>query len=210
MRCLVLSDIHGNLPAFEQVVKIEKDIDLYINLGDVVNYGPWSNECVDLIDSLNCFNILGNHEEYFIKGKCDVKNDVVQSFFDTNYLSFNRFDLITEYRNKILFKDFLLTHNLTEKGYVFKDTKVTLEMNTIIGHSHQQYVRFENDFILINPGSIGQNRRDIEFSNYIIWDTDKNTFVQKKLFCNPTRIIQEFTARKFPEICINYYKNKIK
>lgn len=74
MLCLIFSDIHGNLPAFEQVIKKETGIDQYINIGDVVNYGPWSNECVELIESLNCINIKGNHEEYFINGECNVKN----------------------------------------------------------------------------------------------------------------------------------------
>ena len=126
MRCLVFSDIHGNLPAFEKVINKEKNIDLYINLGDVVNYGPWSNECVDLIDSINCLNIIGNHEEYFLNGNCDVNNDIVQAFFIKNYSYFDRLELLKNYSKEILFQDFLLTHNLTKKGYVFKDTKVSL------------------------------------------------------------------------------------
>lgn len=210
MRCLVFSDIHGNLPAFEKVIKNESNIDMYINLGDVVNYGPWNNECVDLVDSLNCLNLIGNHEEYFINGQCDVKNDIVQAFFIKNHSSFNRVELIKKYNKKIIFNDFLLTHNLLEKGYIFRDTKIKLKMNTMIGHSHQQYHRLENKFNLINPGSIGQNRQEIGFSNYIIWDTDKNEFIQKKIFSNPMNLINELIERKFPKICVNYYKNKIK
>ncbi len=209
MLCLVFSDVHGNLPALEQVIKKEKDVELYINLGDVVNYGPWSNECVELIDSLDCLNLIGNHEEYFINGKCDVKNEIVQAFFIKNYSSFEKVELIKKYKNEIFFKDFLLTHNLSNKGYIFKDTRVKLNMNTIIGHSHQQYHRSENKFNLINPGSVGQNRQNIEFSNYIIWDTEKNNFIQKKIFSNPMIIINELIERKFPDICVNYYKNKI-
>ena len=95
MLCLIFSDVHGNLPALEQVIKKEKDVEQYINLGDVVNYGPWSNECVELINSLNCLNLIGNHEEYFINGRCDVKNDIVQAFFIKNYSSFEKLELIT-------------------------------------------------------------------------------------------------------------------
>ena len=210
MLCLIFSDVHGNLPALEQVIKKEKDVEQYINLGDVVNYGPWSNECVELINSLNCLNLIGNHEEYFINGRCDVKNDIVQAFFIKNYSSFEKLKLIRKYKSEILFNDFLLTHNLSNKGYIFKDTNVTLKMNTIIGHSHQQYQRFENKFNLINPGSIGQNRQDISYSNYIIWDTDKNKFFDKKIFLDPMNLINELIEREFPEICVNYYKNKIK
>ena len=210
MRCLVFSDIHGNLPAFEQVLKNEKDIDLYINIGDVVNYGPWSNECVELIEALNCLNLMGNHEEYFIKGECDVKNDIVQAFFMKNYSYFNKKELISRYKDEIIFKDFLLTHNLLEKKYIFKDTNVHINCDTIIGHSHQQYHRFVNSYNLINPGSIGQNRRNIDSSNYIIWETQTNEFKLKQLYFNPNLLINELKSRNFPRICIDYYKNKIK
>ena len=66
MRILVISDIHGNLPALEFVLNKERSADKIISLGDVVNYGPWSNECVDLMDTLtNKILIVGNHEEAF-------------------------------------------------------------------------------------------------------------------------------------------------
>ena len=63
--------------------------------------------------------------------------------------------------------------------YVFIDTEVSLTENTIIGHSHQQYLRKENEFTLLNPGSIGQNRKYINLTNYVIWDTVKNDFELK-------------------------------
>ena len=68
MRTAIYSDVHGNLPAFEVFVELtNKEVDVYLNLGDLVNYGPWSNECVDLALSLPTIgNILGNHEELFL------------------------------------------------------------------------------------------------------------------------------------------------
>ena len=209
MRCLIFSDIHGNLPAFENVLKKEIGIDIYLNIGDVVNYGPWSNECVELIETLNCLNILGNHEEYFITGKCDVENEIVQTFFYETYSNFKKIEIIKNYKREIIFKDFILTHNLLEKGNIYVDTPISLTNNTIIGHSHQQYLRNINNHILVNPGSLGQNRQNIDFSNYIIWDVEKKKFHLKKIFFDPNIIINELKSRKFPKICIDYYKNKI-
>jgi len=84
-----LSDIHGNLPALEIVIEKSDDVDGYYILGDVVNYGPWSNECVQLINSLpNCTRILGNHEEYFINNKCNVNNNLVKTFLINVFLIF--------------------------------------------------------------------------------------------------------------------------
>ena len=67
MRTFFLSDIHGNLPALEIVLKFLNKDDKIIILGDTVNYGPWSNECIDLLDDYdNKICLLGNHEEYFM------------------------------------------------------------------------------------------------------------------------------------------------
>jgi len=64
MRTAVLSDIHANLEAFEAVLyHAEKsEVDNYVCLGDVVGYGASPNECVEILQSLSCPCILGNHD----------------------------------------------------------------------------------------------------------------------------------------------------
>ena len=136
----VLSDIHGNLPALEKVLKNINNVDGYIILGDVVNCGPWSNECVDLVDSLNnCHKILGNHEEFFLKGYCLSDNLLVKKFFKTCYSDFKNFNSIKKYKKKIKFKDFLLQHTIQDKK-IFEDSNINLNKNYFIGHSHTQYL----------------------------------------------------------------------
>lgn len=211
MKYLILSDIHGNLPALESVIKKEIDVQGYINLGDVVNYGPWSNECVDLLDSLtNTINILGNHEEYFIEGRFNLKNKLVNSFFQHTYPSFLRLDKIKSYKKTMNFMDFKITHNLKDKTYIFNDSPVNIQENCMIGHSHQQYFRKVEDKLLINPGSVGQNRKFINLSNYIIWDIEKNTFDLKQKKFDLKLILNEMKIKNYPNECINYYKNKNK
>ena len=76
MKIAFFSDIHGNLPALEIAVKKSGKVDGYYILGDVVNYGPWSNECVQMLETLpNCIKILGNHEDYFINDILNVGDD---------------------------------------------------------------------------------------------------------------------------------------
>lgn len=209
MRYLVFSDVHGNLPALEAVLEKEKEVSGYINLGDVVNYGPWSNECVELVDSLeNCLNIVGNHEDYFISGNCTVKNPLVRAFFEKTFSDFNQGEKISRYKKSFRFKDFHLVHTLGEKDYIFKDSKVDLQNNSLVGHSHQQYIRYLNGFFLGNPGSIGQNRKFINISNYIIWDTESGEFQMKSLPYNLDYLLSEMEKRGYPVECIDYYKNK--
>ena len=46
MKTLILSDIHGNWPALRAVLESEADAERILCLGDLVNYGPQSAECV--------------------------------------------------------------------------------------------------------------------------------------------------------------------
>jgi len=209
MRYLIFSDVHGNLPALEKVLHMETGIDGYINLGDVVNYGPWSNECVELIHSLeNCVNILGNHEKYFLNGVCDVKSELVQSFFNETYPSFTNKDKIFEFIEEINIEGFRCTHTIEKIGYVFMDSEVQLKSNRMIGHSHQQYIRNVDGYLLLNPGSIGQNRRIINVSNYAVFDSSSGDIQLKSLEYNLDLVISEMISRGYPSQCINYYKTK--
>lgn len=64
MRYAILSDIHANLAAFQAVVEHLKsqNIDELWNLGDVVGYGPYPNECIELLRSFPNTSIAGNHD----------------------------------------------------------------------------------------------------------------------------------------------------
>jgi putative phosphoesterase len=208
MRIMIFSDIHGNLPAFEQLLHHE-EVDEYINLGDVVNYGPWSNECVQLVSELKkCYNIRGNHEDYFINKYCDVQNPIVLDFYNQCISDFKYTDIIKQYYVSLQLHNFKLVHTLGVKDYIFNDTEVDLTENTLVGHSHQQFIKKTNNFTLLNPGSVGQNRKYINVSNYVIWDLDKKSFELKQLKFDINIVINEMESQKYPLACIAYYKNK--
>jgi diadenosine tetraphosphatase ApaH/serine/threonine PP2A family protein phosphatase len=62
MRYLLLSDIHGNLQAFEAVLQdAPKGLPVWC-LGDLVGYGPNPNECIQLLQGLDHECIVGNHD----------------------------------------------------------------------------------------------------------------------------------------------------
>ena len=64
MRLAVISDIHGNLEAFKEVLSdIDKcRIDTVVCLGDNIGYGPEPDQVVSLIRERNIPCVLGNHE----------------------------------------------------------------------------------------------------------------------------------------------------
>ena len=208
MRVAFFSDIHGNLPALKAAVDDAGEIDKYIILGDVVNYGPWSNECVALLENLkNCIKLKGNHEEYFINGKCESSNELANKFFDFCYQSFDSLNNIIEYREEYLFEEFTCMHTLNEQ-YIFCDTEVKLDQNFIIGHSHSQYITNNNGFMLINPGSVGQNREYINEINYMTYDTDTKKILFHSIFYDVDKVIDRMRNMGYPKVCINYYLKK--
>ena len=71
MRCLVISDIHSNLEAFEAVLSHAGPVDCTWCLGDLVGYGPDPNACVDLLRSRAHLCVAGNHD-WAALGKLDL------------------------------------------------------------------------------------------------------------------------------------------
>ena len=64
MRIALVSDIHGNLEAFQAVLKeIEKQkVDRINCLGDVIGYGCDPLACLELVDQNCSAKLMGNHE----------------------------------------------------------------------------------------------------------------------------------------------------
>jgi len=64
MRLAVVSDIHGNLEAFKQVLlDIDRSkVDEVACLGDCIGYGPEPDQVVSLVRQKNIPSVMGNHE----------------------------------------------------------------------------------------------------------------------------------------------------
>ena len=65
MRCALISDIHGNLPALEAVladIEGRAAIDAVYHLGDLVGYAPWPDEVVALLRSHGIAGVAGNYD----------------------------------------------------------------------------------------------------------------------------------------------------
>lgn len=66
----IITDIHGNLETLEAILEDIKTqaVDEMICLGDSINIGPNSKECIDLLIENNIKSVLGNHEICLLKG----------------------------------------------------------------------------------------------------------------------------------------------
>jgi predicted phosphodiesterase len=208
MKTLIFSDVHGNLPAFEAMLETEKDCDKYICLGDLVNYAPWSNECVDLALSLpNIVLIMGNHEQAFIEGQYPGQNELVKQFFSKTIADFKKQNEISLFINDYVLDNYSCQHTILDQ-YIYPDTSVSLDNHYIIGHSHHQF-RYQNkDFVLYNAGSVGQNRLYINVINYLIYDTTTKDITMKSQTYDVNIVLTEMKTRNYPPVCIDYYAQK--
>jgi diadenosine tetraphosphatase ApaH/serine/threonine PP2A family protein phosphatase len=88
MRCLVISDIHANLAAFQavmhDVVKRNIRYDIVWCLGDVVGYGPDPNECIEMLRTLPHICLAGNHD-WAVLGKLGVETFHENAAFAVNW-----------------------------------------------------------------------------------------------------------------------------
>jgi diadenosine tetraphosphatase ApaH/serine/threonine PP2A family protein phosphatase len=66
----IISDIHSNLEALRAVMEDIEHLGIkeIFCLGDVIGYGPEPRECLDIVQSIAKFVILGNHEEAILGG----------------------------------------------------------------------------------------------------------------------------------------------
>jgi len=66
MRYLIFTDIHGNLEAFNALLKFiqKRKIDHFVCLGDLVGYGASPNDTIQKVRSLRPLSIIrGNHDK---------------------------------------------------------------------------------------------------------------------------------------------------
>ena len=64
MRVAIISDIHSNLEALTEVLRVAEQhkVDRVVSLGDIVGYGASPNPCCDLVRSIAEVTLLGNHD----------------------------------------------------------------------------------------------------------------------------------------------------
>lgn len=71
MKLVVITDIHGNLPALKAALKAicSEGYDLLVHTGDAVAIGPYSRECVHLLHEMpNTELVMGDHDAWLTYG----------------------------------------------------------------------------------------------------------------------------------------------
>jgi predicted phosphodiesterase len=206
----VFSDVHANLVALEAFLEAVRGIaDEYLCLGDTVGYGPWNDECLELLADLPLRgSVEGNHERLFASGRGkELATPLVQQFYMHSAAFFSRRDLIDNLQPTVEVGPYLCVHTLGERN-VYCDTEIELTRHVTLGHSHQQFNVRRSNRILMNPGSIGQNRTWIDMVDFLLLDMHSGAITMRSIPYAVDQFIGELRTRGYPQDCIAYYANK--
>jgi len=185
MRIGIISDIHGNLPALEAVLRdIEgRGVDALYCLGDLVGYAPFPNEVTERIGAMDIPVIMGNYDDGvgFDRDDCGCAyRDPGEKERGDRSLMWTRRHVTPE--NKAYLRTFLkelrfeadgkrvlLVHGSPRKmnEYLFEDRAISTFQRIaaasgadilVFGHTHKPLVETRNGVLYINPGSAGPRR----------------------------------------------------
>ncbi len=210
-RVAVFSDVHGNLPALRAFVEAAgPQVESFVCLGDVVNYGPWSNECVDLVCSLpNIIFLEGNHERLFL-GTEPIEHEIplVRDFFQMASRGFSRQDAIARLPTEYRLGMYQCRHTVGDLR-VYADTQLNADDHYLIGHTHHAFDVRRGPWRIVNCGSVGQNRKELGRASYAIVDNATDDVELREVEYDAVEVIEEMVRRDYPPVCIDYYRAKL-
>ena len=182
MKITLVSDIHGNLPALEAVLRhahARQAGGTILNMGDSIGYGPFPDEVVQTIQGVQFTNILGDYDRKVLdkshrkEGWAKVKPPDKRKMFAWTCQALSKKSrqylktLPKETRVEIGGRSILLTHgspdshgdhlhpDTPEQRFRELATQATAEI-ILCGHAHQPMVKTVDSTWFINPGSVGR------------------------------------------------------
>lgn len=139
----IITDVHGNLEALNAILEDikQRNVDEIFSLGDNIDIGPNSKECIDKLIEHNIKSTLGNHELYLIRGtdiEPSIKDEekehykwVKDSLTDKEINYINNlplyYEITVDYNNEINSNKIILCHYLIEN----KDAKQPFEKDNL-------------------------------------------------------------------------------
>lgn len=183
---IILSDIHGNYPALQAVMREikEKPCDLILSLGDVCGYYCMVNECIELLRENNVVHILGNHDVYLLEDEsCPRSSTVNQCIaYQREILSPDHRQWLASCKRSWQSEEIFAVHGGWND---FLDEYISIETFSIetlrqlgkkiylSGHTHIQGCIQAGGLTYCNPGSVGQPRDRDRRAAYAILDGEK-------------------------------------
>jgi putative phosphoesterase len=191
MKVGIVSDIHANSDALSEVAAELKalGIETLLVAGDTVGYYYNINLVREILSQFEIYEVRGNHEDQILSEDESKWREYEEKY--GSGLRRNRLDLEQAGLNyirtlqhpismKILNRKITIAHgsprNVSEYLYQNSDEATwgeVLEIDTdilVLGHTHHQMIKKFNGKLIINPGSVGQNRSAKSIADWAILD----------------------------------------
>lgn len=195
MRLLLLSDIHGNYEALQAVLEVPHDKAMC--LGDIVDYGPDPDKCIDLMRKKAIPTTRGNHDNavafkvdcqcgYRYKHLSIATREYTWKILDTSRIKYLQ-SLPPFVKAEIDRTKLHLTHASPRSIFEYikpetQDEELLAMVNEsiepidaeflIVGHSHIPMHRKLGGLTVVNPGSVGQPRDGDSRASCAVFDTE--------------------------------------
>ncbi|KEI04043.1 metallophosphoesterase family protein [Clostridium botulinum] len=229
MRIAIFSDIHGNLEALKSVLEDikSKNVDRVVCLGDLVGYGPFPNEVIDVVRSQDILTIVGNYD------KAVVANDIkyiqdnplnrefalpwsVEEVTEANkkYLKRLPEDIIVVEQGKVLKfvhgSNRAINEYLLENSDAAKEAMDELKEDVLVcAHTHIPYEKKYGNKVLINDGSAGKPKTGSPNSNYIILTIEEDEVKSETIEVeyDYEKTIKVMEEKNFPKELVDTIRN---
>jgi len=188
MKILLISDVHANIEALEEVLN-HTSFDEVAFMGDAVDYGPNPSEVFDLLRYIQAKRVLGNHDAAAAYG-VDCRSSpathsasvATRDRITLKLMTHKSLDLLGKIDRKLDFEcDGLKIRALHAAPadvlykYVEKAEAERFEMNgadlMLVGHTHVPYEVKKGNVWVVNPGSVGFPADGDPRASYAILDT---------------------------------------
>ena len=170
MRLMIFSDIHGNLESLQTVLRdaATRNIHRSICLGDLVGYGPYPNECIELVRNLkNCRCLAGNHDvatlwETSPYGMSKAAKTAI--LWTMDQLSSANKTYLASLPDRLDLADMTFVHAnpynpkgwryVMDRKYALRSFAATRSQFVFIGHSHRPLVISKKHWLTVNIETI--------------------------------------------------------
>ena len=177
MRIAVISDIHGNLAALDEVLDdiAERGADITVNLGDISASPLWPRETVERLQPLNLPTVRGNHDRWMLERPRETLGRTMGYEHDQLLpgqrewlgtlpatVELDAGDVLCVHGTPSSDETFLLEDRVDSRMHLSTPAQIKQRLGPVkaslvlCGHSHtQQLAQVPGGPVIINPGSVG-------------------------------------------------------
>ncbi|WP_256290038.1 metallophosphoesterase family protein [Halobellus inordinatus] len=217
MQVGLISDVHANRPALEAVLEDMPDVDAIVHAGDVVGYGPFPSEVIEMFRENGIVSIQGNHDRGVLGDFHDNFHEIPKSaaLWTTEQLTDDELGYIGSLpiERELYDGQVKVAHGAPDKPNTYtypEDFSPDLlgeESVLVIGHTHIQAESEFDEGVVVNPGSVGLPRDGDWRAGYAVLDVEAGTVDLHRVEYPKAETQEKIDEYGLPEVLIDGLEN---